>query len=161
MGLFSAVFPIALVQFDVDQFRPPGWFCAGIGVLLLLLQLAVFRGECVRTTDGKSSNTSVRRTWKMLRSGELKFSSLFCTVGVSLTNYTHHIEAPLRICVFVLTSSKIPLYILLVGGVKGARYVIPDMLLSPILADSFGLSGEYISYFFLSVLGSIIGTLIV
>ena len=47
------------------------------------------------------------------------------------------------------------------GGVKGARYVIPDMLLSPILADAFGFSGEYISYFFLTVLGSIIGTIIV
>jgi hypothetical protein len=45
--------------------------------------------------------------------------------------------------------------------VKGARYVIPDMLLSPILADSFGFSGEYISYFFLSVLGSLVGTTIV
>ena len=77
------MFPILLAQFDVDQFRPPGWFCAGIGVLLLLLQLAVFRGECSCSSDNtkKGSGLAALQIWKKLR--KHKFSKLLCTVGVS------------------------------------------------------------------------------
>ena len=80
------VFPIVLAQFDVDQFRPPGWFCAGIGVLLLLLQLAVFRGECTCGNDMKrGSGIALLQTWKKLQ--KHKFSKLLCTVGVSVRYY--------------------------------------------------------------------------
>ncbi|CAI8053538.1 hypothetical protein GBAR_LOCUS29276, partial [Geodia barretti] len=63
--------------------RPPGWFCAGIGVLLLLLQLALFRGECTCGNDMKrGSEIAVLQTWKKLR--KHKFSKLLCTVGIPL-----------------------------------------------------------------------------
>ena len=83
--VYSLVFPIALAQFDVDQFRPPGWFCAGIGVLLLLLQLAIFRGECTCVLRGnKASTISMRQISRRLRDGKLKCSEVLCGVSVSL-----------------------------------------------------------------------------
>ena len=48
---------------------------------------------------------------------------------------------------------KIPLYIILVGGVKGARYVLPELLLNPIVSDSFGFSEKEISYIFVVFFG--------
>ena len=42
---------------------------------------------------------------------------------------------------------KLPLYIILVGGVKGACYVLPEVLLNPIVSDSFGFSEEDTTYF--------------
>ena len=44
---------------------------------------------------------------------------------------------------------KIPLYIILVGGVMGPRYVLPEVLLNPILSDSFGFSEKETTYFFI------------
>ena len=56
---------------------------------------------------------------------------------------------------------KIPLYIILVGGVKGARYVLPELLLNPIVSDSFGFSEKEITYFFLLFFGgSVFGVVI-
>ena len=46
-----------------------------------------------------------------------------------------------------------PLYIILVGGVKGARYVLPQVLLNPIVSDSFGLSENETTYFFILFFG--------
>ena len=47
---------------------------------------------------------------------------------------------------------KVPLYVMFVGGVKGVRYVILEVLLNPILTDSFGFSDEQISLFFLLII---------
>ena len=42
-----AGFPAILAQFPgTPQFRPAGWFCVAAGVAVLLLQLALFHGEC-------------------------------------------------------------------------------------------------------------------
>ena len=56
---------------------------------------------------------------------------------------------------------KIPLYAIFVGGVKGMRYVMPEVLLNPILSDSFGFSEEKTSLYFLILsLAYPIGTLL-
>ena len=56
---------------------------------------------------------------------------------------------------------KIPLYIILVGGVKGARYVLPEVLLNPIVSDSFGFSEKEITYiFFVLFGGSVFGVVL-
>ena len=56
---------------------------------------------------------------------------------------------------------KIPLYIILVGGVKGARFVLPEVLLNPIVSDSFGFSEKETTYFFILIfLGSLFGVLL-
>ncbi|CAI8017907.1 hypothetical protein GBAR_LOCUS10805 [Geodia barretti] len=47
---------------------------------------------------------------------------------------------------------KVPLYVIFVGGVKGVRYVMPEVLVNPILSDSFGFSDEKISLFFLLII---------
>ena len=44
---------------------------------------------------------------------------------------------------------KVPLYLIFVGGVKGIRYALPEVLLNPILSDSFGFSEEKTSFYFL------------
>ena len=44
---------------------------------------------------------------------------------------------------------KVPLYLIFVGGVKGMRYTLPEVLLNPILSDSFGFSDEKTSLYFL------------
>ena len=44
---------------------------------------------------------------------------------------------------------EVPLYLIFVGGVKGMRYVLPEVLLNPILSDSFVFSNEKISLYFL------------
>ena len=44
---------------------------------------------------------------------------------------------------------KIPLYIILVGAFMGPRYVLPEVLLNPILSDSFGFSEKETTYFFI------------
>ena len=54
---------------------------------------------------------------------------------------------------FLTRMVKIPLYIILVGGVKGARYVLPEVLLNPIVSDSFGFSEKEITYFFFLFFG--------
>lgn len=66
------------------------------------------------------------------------------------------------ICEVIALTSKIPLYILLVGGVKGARYVLTEVLVSPILSDQFGFYEKETSYFFLSYsVGQVIGSFLV
>ena len=56
---------------------------------------------------------------------------------------------------------KVPLYLIFVGGVKGMRYVLPEVLLNPILSDSFGFSEEKTSlYFILLSLTFPIGTIL-
>ena len=44
---------------------------------------------------------------------------------------------------------KVPLYLIFVGGVKGMRYVLPEVMLNPIISDSFGFSDEKTSLYFL------------
>ena len=46
---------------------------------------------------------------------------------------------------------KVPLYVIFVGGVKGVRYVMPEVMVNPILSDSFGFSDEKTSLFFLII----------
>ena len=54
---------------------------------------------------------------------------------------------------------KVPLYVIFVGGVKGVRYVLPEVLVTPILSDSFGFSDEKTSLFLLIIVfGAPIGT---
>ena len=54
---------------------------------------------------------------------------------------------------------KVPLYVMFVGGVKGVRYVLPEVLVNPILSDSFGFSDEKTSLFLLiMVFSAPIGT---
>ena len=69
------------------------------------------------------------------------------------------------ICLYsevVVLILKIPLYILFVGGIKGARYVLTEVLVSPILSDQFGFAATEIGYFFLSYsVGQVIGSLLV
>jgi len=66
------------------------------------------------------------------------------------------------VCEVIVLMSKIPLYILLVGGVKGARYVLTEVLVSPILSDQFGFHEIETSYFFLSYsAGQVVGSFLV
>ena len=39
-----------------------------------------------------------------------------------------------------------PLFLILLGGLKGTRYVVPEVLLNPILSDSFGFSERETTY---------------
>lgn len=65
-------------------------------------------------------------------------------------------------CEVVALILKIPLYILLVGGIKGARYALTEVLVSPILSDQFGFAAIEIGYFFLSYsVGQVIGSFLV
>ena len=81
----------------MDQFRPPGWFCAGIGVLLLVLQLAVFRGECACSRDSeRSSSTSVKHIRELIRNGDLKCTKLLCIVIVS---YSYDLRCAARLLI--------------------------------------------------------------
>ena len=48
---------------------------------------------------------------------------------------------------------KIPLYVIFVGGVKSACYVLPDVLLNPIVSDSFGFSEKETTYFVILFIG--------
>ena len=48
---------------------------------------------------------------------------------------------------------KIPLYVIFVGGVKGACYTLPDVLLNPIVSDSFGFSEKETTYFVILFIG--------
>ena len=89
-----------LAQFDVDQFRPPGWFCAGIGVLLLLLQLAVFRGECSCSNfEDRSNGLSLALIVKKLRKNQVK---IFCTVGVSILRFINYYCISVTVACYLL-----------------------------------------------------------
>ena len=49
--LHNVGFPAILAQFpETPQFRAAGWFCVAAGVTVLLLQLALFHGECAWRT---------------------------------------------------------------------------------------------------------------
>lgn len=54
---------------------------------------------------------------------------------------------------------KIPLFIIFVGGMKGIRYLIPtQIIMSPIVSDSFGYSEKDSSYLaILFFIGTVIG----
>ena len=47
---------------------------------------------------------------------------------------------------------QVPLYIILTGGVKGMRYILVEVLLNPIISDSFGFSVKDSAIFFLVIL---------
>ena len=51
----------------------------------------------------------------------------------------------------VLYIYKIPLYLVFVGGAKGVRYVFIEVLVNPILSDSFGFSEKQTSLFLLVI----------
>ena len=55
MNTHNAGFPAILAQFpETPQFRTAGWFCVAAGVTVLLLQLALFHGECAWRTPTRS-----------------------------------------------------------------------------------------------------------
>ena len=47
-----------------------------------------------------------------------------------------------------LTLSKVPLFLIFVGGIRGVRYIILEVLVNPIISDSFGFSVEETAYVF-------------
>ena len=44
---------------------------------------------------------------------------------------------------------QVPLYVILTGGLKGIRVIFPEVLLNPIISDSFGFSARNCTLFFL------------
>ena len=43
---------------------------------------------------------------------------------------------------------KIPIYLVTAGGVQGMRHALGEVLLNPIISDSFGFSEHDTSWFF-------------
>jgi hypothetical protein len=107
-----AGFPIILAQFpETPQFRTAGWFCLAVGVVLLVLLLVLFHGECA---------------WQPYT--RLRYPRRFppCTRK--------------RVDEKLFFSIVIPAYVIVVGGVKGIRYLLPTKMMMPIVADAFGYS---------------------
>ena len=41
------------------------------------------------------------------------------------------------------------MYLVFCGGIKGMRYILPEVLMNPIISDSFGFGEESTSLFFI------------
>ena len=88
----------------------------------------------------------------MLNSARYLYPALNRWLCVEISSYYY---------IFLKMIHKVPLYLIFIGGVKGIRYALPEVLLNPILSDSFGFSDEKTSlYFFLLVFVFPIGTII-
>ena len=52
-------------------------------MLLLLLQLAILRGERTCAPSDESDHTAIRQIWKRLKKLKMKRFDLLCSIGVS------------------------------------------------------------------------------
>ncbi|CAI8044642.1 hypothetical protein GBAR_LOCUS24744 [Geodia barretti] len=108
-------FPLILAQFpNTPQFRTAGWFCMASGVALLLMQLLLFHGECA---------------WKCPKINFMGYQKKLSSFGTLN-------------CGEVFVKIVVPVYVIIVGGLKGLRYVVNEVLINPIATDSFGFSDE-------------------
>ena len=159
----NAAFPLTLAQFpDTPQFRTAGWFCVAVGVTLLLLQLLLFHGECTWQCSRVSLNKFHKKLllFDIRQSRKLKCTDMFVTILVSSSQRTFVLECP-NFCNPLTRFYQVPLYIVLVGGLKGVRYVVNEVLLNPIASDSFGFSSKEMSYFFIIfIVGGFIGMIL-
>ena len=146
-------FPAILAQFpETPQFRPAGWFCVAAGVTLLLLQLLLFHGECawhcskpIKKDLLRQLGTFTNHSWK----------KKLCVIFVSIINSVN-----LRLLFFLKMILQVPLYVIVTGGVKGMRYILVEVLLNPIISDTFGFSAKDSAVFFFVVFstGPLIGS---
>jgi hypothetical protein len=52
-------------------------------------------------------------------------------------------------------------YVIIVGGLKGLRYVVNEVLINPIATDSFGFSDEDMAYFFIiNIVGAFVALIL-
>ena len=79
--LSTAGFPAILAQFpETPQFRSAGWFCVAAGVAVLLLQLALFHGECTWNCSSEAIHKKYMREIPPFEKGtpcQIKFCKIF------------------------------------------------------------------------------------
>ena len=147
--IITAAFPLTLAQFpDAPQFRTAGWFC-------------VAAMESVPGNAVKPLSTSFTRNCCCLtyirQSRKLKCTDMFVTILVSSSQRTSLLECP-NFCNPLTRFYQVPLYIVLVGGLKGVRYVVNEVLLNPIASDSFGFRN--VVFFIIFIVGGFIGMIL-
>ena len=82
-GLLLVGFPAILAQFpETPQFRSAGWFCVAAGVAVLLLQLALFHGECTWHCSSEATHKEDMKEMPSFEKGK-PWHIKFCMVFVS------------------------------------------------------------------------------
>ena len=76
-------FATAMVKFDIAHFRAVGWFNAAVGVVLLLLQVAMFRGEW-KMSHTATNNKGRSLIMRYVHNNQMKCKD-FCKFIVSTT----------------------------------------------------------------------------
>ena len=121
------------------------------GVALLLLQLLLFHGECAWNCS--KSNTA-KNTKKLKSDNKLEQSltTSLCKVFVSSKQKVYILfKQCISVTKFFNAKIKVPIFVVVIGGLKGMRYVLPEVLINPVLSDSFGFSNTSTGYVFLII----------